>query len=120
MSIDQFNLDIWRNSLRFAWRRLCPHHSPTTFTPKKYIVLKPPDIVFWSLSSLVYWESLSSLLWSNAYYIENNKGFSSYAVYEGLNLVNRQPSKGLKFNCQPSKKVIFYRQPSKIQGDINR
>ena len=32
----------------------------------------------------------------------------SLALHEGLNGVNRQLSRGLKFNCQPSQKVIFF------------
>ena len=37
----------------------------------------------------------------------------SELVEEGLDGVNRQPSKGLKLNRQPSKKVIFDPQPVK-------
>ena len=32
----------------------------------------------------------------------------SLALPEGLNGVNRQLPRGLKFNCQPSEKVIFF------------
>ena len=39
---------------------------------------------------------------------------------EGLNGVNRQPSKGLKINRQPSKTEYFYRQPSNERAKISR
>ena len=47
--------------------------------------------------------------------------FLGTAKYEGLNGVNRQPSKGLKFNREQSKTIIFSRQPSKsrFQGISN-
>ena len=41
--------------------------------------------------------------------------FLGTAKYEGLNEVNRQPSKGLKFNSPQSKTIIFSRQPSKCR-----
>ena len=41
--------------------------------------------------------------------------YFTYDEFEGFNRVNRQSSKGLKFNRQPSKKVLFSRSGQKCK-----
>ena len=81
------------------------------------------------LSSLEFQTKLYPLLtkvtttgyWPNFFFFSRLwTSTSSRSIVEGLNGVNRQPSKGQKSNRQPSNTENFNRQPSIKSGMINR